>query len=407
MEVPKMTRTTRLSTVVTVTAAALAAAGCGPGLLSHGQPGPAGPQVVLTEHVAPSALVAVTSGGDANGSLFAVLAAAARPAEHLVIEQAGGAVRAPVASVAPSPATVRIPARPSPPAGAATSFQQAGYQRRLSAWEAEDEAGQHTVTTLTAQATSAWIRGQLARAAGQGTAGQGTAGQGTAGQGETGGGGPAASLTAECALAASALSGLVDQAGQRFAGRVLVLAAQSLDGVPPAGELDGDDVLVLLPFVPGAAAAAAAQQDLIAAGAARAAVLGPEATTAELAQVVAGGLSARQETETLSGPALFGNDSAVLLPAATRVLAPLIARLEEPGVTAVVNGYASAPGSAGHNQQLSQDRAAAVAGYLEAQGVSAAVLFVVGHGASNLAGAGSSGDNRRVVVVIEQPSGSA
>jgi outer membrane protein OmpA-like peptidoglycan-associated protein len=387
-----MTRTTRIAAAVSVTAAALAAAGCGPGLLSPGRPAPAGKAVVLTEDVAPSALVAVTSGGAADGPLLAVLAAAARPAEHLVIEQAGGGARAPIASVAPSPATVRVPARPSPPASGSTSFQQAGYQRQLRAWEAAEAAGQRTVTTRTAQATAAWVRGLLARAAGQG--------------------GPhaprsAASLAGESALAAGVLSGLVDQAGIRVSGRVLVLAVQSLDGMPPAGELDGDDVLVLVPVVPGAAAAAAAQQDLIAAGAARAAVLGPEATTAELAQVVADGLGARQETETVSGPALFANDSAVLLPAATRVLAPLIARLEQPGVTAVVNGYASAPGSAGHNQQLSQDRAAAVAGYLEAHGVSAAQLFVVGHGASNLLGKGSPGDDRRVVVVIEEPASGA
>src|SRR5207237_802495 len=123
-------------------------------------------------------------------------------------------------------------------------------------------------------------------------------------------------LAAECALAASVLSGLVDQAGIRFSGRVLVLAVGRLDGAPPAGELDGDDVLVLTSTVPAATAAAAAQQNLIAAGASRAAVLGPEATPAELAQVVADGLGARQVTDTVSGPALFANDSAVLQPSA-------------------------------------------------------------------------------------------
>jgi len=33
-----------------------------------------------------------------------------------------------------------------------------------------------------------------------------------------------------------------------------------------------------------------------------------------------------------------------------------------------------------------------------------AALSVVGHGAANLVGSGSSGDNRRVVVVIEEPA---
>lgn len=250
------------------------------------------------------------------------------------------------------------------------------------------------MAVLTAQATTAWVRPLLARAAAPAQPGDAAIPANT-------------SLTAECGLATSVLSGLVDQAGARFSGRVLVLAVGSLDGLPPAGELDGDDVLVLTPFVPSATAAAAAQQNLIAAGAARAAVLGPEATPAELDQIVTDGLGLRQVTETVSGPALFANDSAVLLPAAARVLAPLVARLERPGVNAVVNGYASAPGSVRHNQQLSENRAAAVAGYLEAHGVSAAALFVVGHGASNFVAPGSSGDNRRVVVVIEEPTDGA
>jgi len=293
--------------------------------------------------------------------------------------------------VAPPPATVEILAKPTPPPGGSTSFQEASYQRQLRHWEGEDAAGQRAVAARTAQATTAWVRPLLARAGQPGDAAT-----------------PAAtSLTAECGLASSVLSGLVDQAGARFSGRVLVLAAGRLDGLPPAGELDGDDVLVLTPFVPSATAAAAAQQNLIAAGAARAAVLGPEATPAELDQIVTDGLGLRQVTETVSGPALFANDSAVLLPAAARVLAPLVARLERPGVNAVVNGYASAPGSVRHNQQLSENRAAAVAGYLEAHGVSAAALFVVGHGASNFVAPGSSGDNRRVVVVIEEPTDGA
>jgi outer membrane protein OmpA-like peptidoglycan-associated protein len=348
----------------------------------------AGQPVVLTEHVSASALVAATGTGSADGPLFQVLAATARPQEYLDIVRAGAGPRAPVASVAPSPATVEIPAKPTPPPGGSTTFQEASYYRQLRRWKEEEAAGQRAVASRTAQASSAWIRPLLTRAA-------------VPTQPDDA---PATSLTAECELATSVLSGLVDQAGVRFSGRVLVLAVGSLDGAPPAGELDDADVVVLTPFVPDSAAAAAAQQNLIAAGATRAAVLGPEATPAELDQIVTDGLGLRQVTETVSGPALFANDSAVLLPAAARVLAPLVARLEGPEVTAVVNGYASAPGSARHNQQLSQDRAVAVAGYLEAHGVSAAALFVVGHGASNFVAPGSSGDNRRVVVVIEEPT---
>lgn len=394
----RMIRSAAAAAITVAAAVTVATAGCGAGVFDPGRPGAVGQSVVLTDHFAPSALVAVTSVGGADSPLFQVLAATARPREHLDIIQAGGGSRTPVASVAPSAATVQIPARPVPPPGGSTSFQVASYQRQLRHWEREEAAGRRAVAARTAQAITVWVRPLLARAA---TSAQPDA---AATPAQPGTSASAVSLAAECGLATSVLSGLVDQAGARFSGRVLVLAVGSLDGMPPAGELDGDDVLVLTPFAPSAAEAAAAQQDLIAAGAARAAVLGPEATPAELAQIVAADLGLRQVSETVSGPALFANDSAALLPAAARVLAPLVARLEQPGVTAVVNGYASAPGSARHNQQLSQNRAVAVAGYLEAHGVSAAALFVVGHGASNFVAPGSSGDNRRVVVVIEEPT---
>ena len=90
-------------------------------------------------------------------------------------------------------------------------------------------------------------------------------------------------------------------------------------------------------------------------------------------------------------------------PAAARVLAPIVSDLRRAGATAVVNGFASSPGSEHHNQVLSQDRASVVARYLEARNVARSSLIVVGHGASNLVAPGSSGDNRRVVVVIEEP----
>jgi outer membrane protein OmpA-like peptidoglycan-associated protein len=101
---------------------------------------------------------------------------------------------------------------------------------------------------------------------------------------------------------------------------------------------------------------------------------------------------------------LFGNDSAVLRPAAAAVLTPLLPQLRQPGAIAVINGYASAPGGARHNQQLSETRAAAVAAFFEARGISAAALLVVGHGATGFVAPGASPDNRRVVVVVEEPA---
>jgi outer membrane protein OmpA-like peptidoglycan-associated protein len=87
------------------------------------------------------------------------------------------------------------------------------------------------------------------------------------------------------------------------------------------------------------------------------------------------------------------------------VLTPLLALLRRPGVSAVINGYASTPGSARRNYRLSLARAVAVARFFEARGIPAASLLPVGQGASSLAGPGPSGANRRVVITIEEPSG--
>jgi peptidoglycan-binding protein ArfA len=132
--------------------------------------------------------------------------------------------------------------------------------------------------------------------------------------------------------------------------------------------------------------------------------VGPQATASQLAQLVTAGLTQQTVTETLSGPALFSNDSATLRPGAVRYLTPLVAPLHKPRATAVINGFASTPGSAAANYRLSCARAAAVAGFLAAHGVPASSLEVVGHGASDLVAPGPSGANRRVVVIIEIPS---
>jgi outer membrane protein OmpA-like peptidoglycan-associated protein len=339
-----------------------------------------GAQILLTEHVTPSALVAVTAAGPENATLLQVIGATARPLEHLDIASAGG-TRALVASSSPAPAVVRIPAKPVPLARGATSYQEAVYHKAQVRWDARYAAGQREVASRTAAGTDTWVRSQLARA-----------------------GSGSGSLDAECDVADSVLAGLADQAGARFGGRVVLLAADRLGDIPSGCQLAGADVIVLTPFLPSAADAAAAQEKLIAAGAARASVLGPEATPAELGRLVSDGLGRREVSEPLSGPALFGNDSAVLRPAAAGVLTALLPLLRQPGAIAVINGYASAPGDARHNQQLSENRAAAVAAFFEARGISAAAMLVVGHGATSFVAPGASPDNRRVVVVVEEPA---
>jgi len=360
--------------------------------LGHGSRSGAGRTV--TEPVVPSALVAVVPGGPAGpglAGLAGLVASTARPGEDVDVLRAGQTARVVVAASAPAPAAVTLPGRPAAPGAEATSFQLAVYRRSVSRWQdaasrVRSAAAARTRAALAAWAGSLGIAGKVARL------------PATAG--------PAASLASGCAAAASALAGLDETAGASFGDRrVVLIYAPSLAGSPPPGQLTGDDVIVVTPFLPTAAAAATAQASLLAAGATRASILGPESTPAQLGQLVTLGLRQKVVTETLSGPALFANNSARLLPGAARVLASVIAPLRQAGAAAVINGYASTPGSSERNLRLSYARAAAVAAFLEAQGVPPSSLDIVGHGASDLVAPGPSGANRRVVVVIEEPGG--
>jgi outer membrane protein OmpA-like peptidoglycan-associated protein len=334
-------------------------------------------------------LVVVAGPGGTGQRISQVVAATARPREDLNVLEVNERGRAIVASRSPVPATATVSGKPAPPASGASSYQQAQYQRALAQWRSQVLVARRAVASRTRAETAAWARGLRLPAVMAGLPTSPT----TAG------------LEGECAVATSAVTGLVDQAGGQFgARRVLLLAVTSLAGMPPAGELNGDDVIVVTSFLPSAAAASAAQENLVAAGAAHAAVLGPEITAAQLGQLVTEGLSQNATTDVLSGRALFANDSSALLPAASSLLAPLVGPLRRPGTRGIINGYASAPGSARHNQILSQNRAAAVAAYLESQRVPQSRLLVVGHGATDLIAPGASGDNRRVVVVIEEPA---
>lgn len=323
----------------------------------------------LTEQVAPSLLVVVPGSGGMGQLLSQVVTATARPREDLEVLKADQRGRALIASDSPPPASVVVPGKPTPPGPGASSYQQARYREGLTHWHLLVAAAKRMVAARTMAADAAWIRNLRLPATMTGS--------------------PsipgAASLLGECALATSAVSGVIDQANGHFgASRIVVLSATSLTGTPPAGALDGDDVIVITPYLPTAAAASAAQVNLLNAGAARAAVLGPEVTAAQVDQLVSEGLSQNTVTEILSGRALFANNCAALMPTATAVLAPVVAELRRPGATGVINGYASAPGSAQRNQMLSQDRAAAVAAFLEARGVPRSSLLVIGHGATDL-----------------------
>lgn len=363
-------------------------AGCGALLAAPSDDRPAGPPVTLTERVTPSMLVLVAAPGRTGQRIEQVVTATARPREDLNVIEADGRGRVVVASQSSAPATLVVPGKPVPPATGASSYQEARYEKALGRWRDELMAGRREVSSRTKAEARHWARTLRLPPLRTGQSSS-----------------PAvAGLDEECHLAASAVSGLVDQAGARFGTRrVVLLDARSLAGMPQRGELDGDDVIVLTSDWSDTEATAA-QEDILAAGAARAAVLGPEVTSAQIDQLVTEGLSQHVVTEALSGRALFANNSSVLLPSAARILVPLVGLLRRPGASGVINGYASTPGSAKHNHWLSERRATAVAGFLEGRGVPQSSLQVFGHGASNLIAPGASGDNRRVVVVIEEPA---
>jgi outer membrane protein OmpA-like peptidoglycan-associated protein len=360
----------------------LGVSGCAFGALPH-----ATRHATVTEPVVPSAFVAVASGPAAGPSLAGLVIDTARPGEHLDVLGADPAAVVLVAASPPPPARVVVPDRPTAPGPGSTPYQQAKYHQSVARWQRDMVSVKEAAASQTRIALVTWAKSlNVARKVSRLPS-------------------PAGDLASECAIAVGVLADLDQTAGAGFGGRrVVLLYSPNLDGFLPAGELTGDDVIVVTSFLPSAAAVSAAQTRLLTAGAARASILGPEFTGAQLSHLVTLGLSQTTVTETLSGTALFANNSARLGPDAARILMPLIGPLQKEGAAAVINGYASTPGSRERNYLLSYSRAAAVAAFLETHGIPASSLAIVGHGSSDLTAAGPSGANRRVVVVIEQPA---
>ena len=370
---------------------ALTLAGCG--LL--GAPGTAaapaaGPSVSISQDTPPSALVAVLESAASGPAISGLVNATVRSSEELTVLRAESPPKIILSSASPPPATVVVPGKPTAPRGDQTSYQAAQYANRLKHWRGEVTAGKNAEAAQVRDSLAAWLRGlSLAAKIGQ----------------LTDPSGPAASLVTESAAAASALAGLAEEHGNVFGSRrVVLLYTDDLASRPPAGELSGDTVVVITRSLPSVAAASAAQVNLLAAGAAQAAVVGPEVTGPQLAALVSADLGQGGIHESASAPVLFANNSAALSPSAVAQLTVLLPQLREAGVTAVINGFASTPGTALANYTLSFDRAAMAASFFESHGIPASALIIAGHGASDLISAGNSGANRRVTVVIERPS---
>ncbi len=381
----------RIGGVGLVACAAVLLAGCGLAGMGGTTGGhTTGPPVMITQATAPSVLLAVTAGRRSGPALAGLVASTARPNEDLSILQAATPARTIVASDSPAPAEIAIPGPPAAPTGGQTAYQSAQYAKKLKDWRIEKADAAQANATRTREHVSAWVSSLKVAQRVSHLADP---------RGDQGG------LAAESADAASALVELDGGAGNLHGGRrVIVLFTTGLSGALPAGELTGDDVIAVTGSLPTSAAASAAQAELLGAGAAQAAVIGPEVTAAQFAALVSAGLSQGATGDAVSTPVLFANDSAALDAAATGQLTQLIGRLRESGVTLVINGYASTSGTTQANYALSYRRATKVAGFLESHGIPDSSLIIVGHGATNAFDSGSPGANRRVLVVIEKPS---
>jgi outer membrane protein OmpA-like peptidoglycan-associated protein len=373
-------------------AAAAITAACGlPGLSSPAAGLQTGAPVTVTENAQLSVLVAVEDSVAAGQAVARLVRATARPREDVDIFAAGLRPQILLESGSPAPARVTVAGKPAAPSAGATTYLRAEYRRVLDAWHSKIRAAENEVATRTRVATSVWarrfrvlpeIRGSRSAPADRRSEDPG-------------------SHANECKLAAAALASLGQETGNRFgARRVVLLYVPNLGGIPHVAELAGDDVIVVTGYLPSAARGSTGQAKLLSAGAARATILGPKATDAQIAQLVTAGLSQRVRAETLSSSVLFASGT-TLLPGATHVLTPLLASLRRPGALGVINGYAYALGSGRRDYEFSLAQAAAVARFLEAHGVPASSLVVVGHGASHLASSGASRVDRVLVAIVE------
>jgi outer membrane protein OmpA-like peptidoglycan-associated protein len=384
--------------VIAAAAVACGISACGiAGLSSPAARQKVSPPISVTDRVPPSAFVAVVGGTIAGQSLSWLVFHTARPREDLDILRAGLRPLALLRSSSPPPVTVRVAGKPVPPGRGATGYLWGAYRKSLKSWNGTVSAEKQKIVERTHAATSAWAHELAIPTTVTGADASSYI--------------DPSSLADEAKLASAAMAGLDQQAGDLFGDhRVILLYVPDLGGFPHVAELAGDDVIVVTPYLPSAARVSTAQAKLLDAGAARATVLGPEATAAQIASLVSAGLSQKVITETLSGSILFVPGSSELLSSAGRVLAGLLAPLRHHGVIAVINGYAYRQGNSLRDYNASLTSAAVVARYLEDHGIPASSLVVVGHGASHLVTMGSrtvtigaQDSDSRVLVAIDEP----
>src|ERR1700722_13512492 len=174
----------------------LAVSGCTFGARLH-----TASSTTITEPVAPSAFVAVVSSPSVTPSLAGLVAATARPGEHLDILGTGPTATVLAPASPPPPARAVLSGKPAAPGPGATPFQQAEYHRSLASWQRDVANAKETVATQTHATLVAWasalsITRKVSRLRGW-----------------------ASDLASECANAADVLADLNETSGASFAGR--------------------------------------------------------------------------------------------------------------------------------------------------------------------------------------------
>lgn len=347
---------------------------------------PASVLAVLMDQASPAAV----------GMARELVRATARNGERLVIMSGqGGAVLA--SSTAPNAPGIRVPGRPAPLPPDPTSFQKSRYARSVAQYRATLRRARATLLRHRREQLASWARSVLAQVTARLANGGSADRNGVAGLNDA--------LGAAAAVISSwQQAGLSDTTGKAVA----IIGTDGASGttapVLPA-VLRGSTVAVA-DFPGGSDEEAAWQAALMQDGAARAVLLTPPAS-GQLGTVVQEGL-AGAFADTLTS-VLFPLGKSTLRAAATPQLRHLLRLLTVtyPQATASIDGYTDDLPTPGGNQQLSENRAAAVQAWLVAHGVAVRRLQAVGYGDSDpIAPNTPTGQplNRRVVVVIS-PAG--
>lgn len=347
---------------------------------------PASVLVVLMDQASPAAA----------GMTRELVLATARDGERLVI-MGGQAGEVLASSTAPGPPGIRVPGPPAPLPPDPTSFQKSRYARSLAQYRATLRRARATLLRRQRAQLASWARSVLAQVTAR-LAGADSAGRnGVAGLNDA--------LGAAAAVVSSwQQAGLSDTTGKAVAIIGTDGASETTAPVLPA-VLRGSTVAVA-DFPGDSDEEAAWQAALMQDGAARAVLL-TAAASGQLGPVVRQGL-AGAFADTLTS-VLFPLGRSALRAAATPQLRHLLSLLTVtyPQATASIDGYTDDLPTPGGNQQLSENRAAAVQAWLVAHGVAMSRLQAVGYGDSDpIAPNTPTGQplNRRVVVIIS-PAG--